>query len=85
MSINSVNHYNQNLSKMKATTYIQNQVKKEMRQSGKLALIDARNAHFEKVANGLGFENSRAAFRSMGQKFIELAKVGAPSINAANS
>lgn len=66
---------------MKATTYIQREVKKEMKENGTLAKLNARHEHFQKVAKSLGYSNGQAAFDAMGIEFIKIARKNAPSIN----
>lgn len=66
---------------MKATTYIKNEIKKEMHRNGTIAKIDARKAHFVSIAKKMGFPDDQIAFAKMGADFIKIARKNAPSIN----
>ena len=56
-------------------------------QAARLAKLSAaaasRQAAADAIARCLGYSNSNAAFREMGQPFLALIKKHAPSINAA--
>jgi len=42
-----------------------------------------RADHFFKVAQSLGYADAQIAYNYMGDKFTQIARVAAPSINAA--